>query len=92
MILVWVLAGVGVGLVNALTMVLTVRNLSPTTPARGVHWTVIGMIARWVLTAALLMVAFRRGIEAGLLVLTGFWLARWGAILWWNRAAGPKRG
>jgi hypothetical protein len=92
MILVWLLAGVAVGLVNALTMVITVRHLSPTAPARGVHWTVAGMFARWVLTAAALMVAFRRGFEAGLLVLTGFWIARWGAILWWNRATGQKKG
>lgn len=85
MILVWLAVGILIGLANALTMSVAVWRLSANASGRGLGWLMAGMLGRWTWTAALLAVAFWRGMAEGLLALTGFWAARWVAIVWWSR-------
>lgn len=88
MSLLWLLAGILLGLFNALTMAATVRGPVPTTANR-LYWIIGGMVARWVWTAALLIVALRQSAGAGLAAFAGLWLARWVAIAWWSKVSTP---
>lgn len=84
MILIWLAAGISVGLVNALTIRFTVSRLGEDSSVRGLGRLIAGMFGRWIVAAALMAVALGRGMVEGVLALTGFGAARWVAILWWS--------
>ena len=84
MIWAWFLGGLSVGLLNAWAMSAAVRRLDPAASAHSVYWIVGGMAARWVLIAALLVLALQQGIVPVLLALGGLWIARWAALGWWS--------
>lgn len=86
MSLVWLFAGVLVGLLNALAMSAAVARLSPAAPTQGLFWIAGGMVARWVVIAVFLAAALQQGAGTGLLAFAGLWLARWAAVGWWYRA------
>ncbi len=82
--LIWPLVGILSGLINALTLSATVRRWGMDVPTRGWGTFMAGMAGRWLMSAALLAVAFGGGLFEGLLALAGFWVARWATILWWH--------
>lgn len=84
MLMLWLTGGALIGLFNALTMNLTVGRLGAEAPARSLGRVVASMAVRSILAAAWFAAAFWNGFTAGLLALTGFWVARWAAILWWH--------
>lgn len=84
MSLLWLLLGVALGLLNALTMAATVRGLAPTAAIYPLRRVFGGMAARWLWTAILLIVALRQSAGAGLAAFAGLWIARWAAIAWWS--------
>lgn len=84
MILGWLVGGALIGLLNALMLSAAVQRLDANHPAQNYGRIIAGMTVRWLAVAALLSVAFRRGLAEGLLALAGFWVARWAAVLWWN--------
>ncbi len=84
MIWIWPIVGALIGMLNALALSVTVQRLDGDRPATSYGLLIAGMAGRWVVTAVLLAVVFKNGINAGLLALAGFWIARWAAILWWN--------
>lgn len=82
--LVWLFAGMLVGLLNALTISATVTRLTSAAAVQSLCRITSGMALRWILTAVLLAAALRHGAGAGLLAFAGLWLARWATIMWWS--------
>jgi len=82
--LLWLLAGIALGLGNALTMASTVRGLAPTAATYPLRRVFGGVAVRWLWTAVLLVVALRQSAGAGLAAFAGLWIARWAAIAWWS--------
>jgi hypothetical protein len=80
----WLFSGGTVGVLNGLGLGWTVSRLHPDTSSQGVVLTMVGMIARWSLTAGLLIAALQHGIMSGLLAFVGLWLARWSMVCWFN--------
>jgi len=48
MILIWLAAGMVIGLVNALMMSVTVWRLDANAPVQGLGWLMVGMAGRWI--------------------------------------------
>lgn len=81
--LTWLLAGILLGLLNALMMASTVHGLAPVAAPYPLRRVFGGIAVRWLWTAALLIVALRQSAGAGLAAFAGLWIARWTAIAWW---------
>jgi len=84
MIWIWPIVGALVGWLNALLLSVAVKRLDAAQPEASFMRMSVSMAGRWLVVAAVLAAAFKCGIKAGLLALTGFWVARWAAILWWQ--------
>lgn len=82
---IWLVIGLGVGLVQVLTQWWTVNRLRPGTRSAALRWIVIGALGRWMVTAAVLLLALSTSISAGLLAFAGWWLGRWPLIIWLSR-------
>ena len=73
----WLSAGLTIGILNGLTLRWTVSRLRPETALVGAPLVALGFLVRLVLSAALLVIALQRGITPGLSAFAGLWLARW---------------
>jgi hypothetical protein len=81
----WLLAGLLLGALNALSLAWTVGRLQPqgaVWPALALVWG--GAVLRWSLAVLLLSLALRQGILPGLGAFGGLWLARSLAVLWFG--------
>ena len=79
---IWLLAGLLVGLLNVVSIVRTVGQLQPGGDIRALSAVLGGFIWRTGLSVLLLVFALQRSATAGLLAFAGLWLARWTALLW----------
>lgn len=82
---VWLAAGLAIGLLQVLTQWWTVNRVRPGNHAAVLRWTVLGALVRWVVTAAVLLLALSYSLSAGLLAFGGWWLGRWPLIIWLSR-------
>lgn len=73
----WLSAGLTIGILNGLTLHWTVSRLRPTISLVGVPLVAAGFLLRMGLATALLIVASQHGIMPCLLSFAGLWLARW---------------
>jgi hypothetical protein len=73
----WFVAGAGVGLVNTLLLVHTVRLVRPDARLGSVGLVTAGYLLRYGLTAATLLLAVLQGSEPALAAGFGLWIARW---------------
>jgi hypothetical protein len=77
----WLFAGLIVGILNGLTLRWTVGRLRSGTALTGVPLVALGVLLRLGLATALLIFASQHGMTPCLLAFTGLWLARWIIIL-----------
>ena len=77
----WLSAGLTIGILNGLTLHWTVGRLRPETALVGAPLVAFGGLLRLALAAALLILASQHGMMPCLLSFTGLWLARWMVIL-----------
>ena len=77
----WLFAGLTIGLLNGLTLRWTVGHLRPDTALIGVPLVALGGLLRLGLATALLILASQHGMIPCLLSFAGLWLARWMVIL-----------
>jgi hypothetical protein len=77
----WLSAGLTIGILNGLTLRWTVSRLRPDTALVGVPLVTLGGLLRLGLATALLIFASQHGIMGCLLSFAGLWLARWIVIL-----------
>lgn len=84
----WVLAGVGVGIVNGLSRWRTVSHISPTAVAGSLRLALGSMVLRLGLVAGVLIGSLRHGIISGLLAFAGLFITRWIMVLWFNAHGG----
>lgn len=75
--MIWLSGGIGIGILNGLTLRWTVGRLRPEASLIGVPLVAVGYFLRLGFAAGLLIIALQRGIVPGLLAMTGLWLARW---------------
>jgi hypothetical protein len=82
MMVLWLLAGALIGTMNGMTRWWTVSRLGHGVRLRPrtIIWG--GLVLRFALVAAVLILGLRRGIIPGLLAFAGLWLARWGSVIW----------
>ncbi len=77
----WLFAGLIIGILNGLTLRWTVGRLRSGTILTGVPLVALGGLLRLGLATALLIFASQHGMTPCLLAFTGLWLARWIIIL-----------
>ena len=87
----WLALGLLAGGLNGWTQHWTVMRRRPEAAGRAIVWTLAGAVLRWLLAAALLLVAVQQSAVAGLLVVAGMMIARWALILRWHGRAGISR-
>ncbi len=80
----WLLAGLLLGALNALSLAWTVGRLRPESAGAGLAMVWGGAALRWSLAVLLLSLALRQGILPGLGAFGGLWLARSLAVLWFG--------
>ena len=80
----WVVAGVGVGIVNGLSRWRTVSRVSATAVSNPVRFALGTMALRLGLVAVLLTVSLRQGILPGLSAFVGLFITRWIIVLWFS--------
>ena len=85
MTIVWLCSGILLGATYAWTQWQTVQRLDPQSAQRGFLLLFIGVIARWLIAAALLIAAARTGLMPLLATASGFLITRWLFVLWTNR-------
>jgi hypothetical protein len=77
----WLFAGLTIGILNGLTLRWTVGRLRSGTALIGVPLVALGGLLRLGLGTALLIFASQHGMTPCLLSFAGLWLARWIVIL-----------
>jgi hypothetical protein len=87
-IVVWFLAGVGLGALAGLSQHWTVEHVEPETPGRVLPLVLGGMVIRVALAGVLLFGAIQSGIWSALAALAGLLLARTALLI----VAGRGRG
>ena len=87
---VWFLAGAAVEVLNAWTRRLAAERLRPEKRARSVGWFAGGFFLRVVLTAVVLVLAFRHSFVSGLVAWVGYYACR--TLLIWRVSRGLERG
>lgn len=90
--LLWFLAGVVVGLVQALTLLWTVDSLHPERPWHATVLVLLGTLLRAAVVVAVVIMAIRQSLTLGLLAFAGFVVSRTvGIAITSSRMAHPKR-
>ncbi len=74
---VWLLVGLGTGLVIWFSQRSAVKRLTPERAAAGRRSIVLGAVLRWTLSALVLILALEQGIGSGLFAFGGLMTARW---------------
>jgi hypothetical protein len=77
----WLFAGLIIGILNDLTLRWTVGRLRSGPLSTGVPLVVAGFVFRMGSATALLILASQHSLAPGLLTFAGLWLVRWIAIL-----------
>jgi hypothetical protein len=85
----WFLAGAGIEVFNGWTRRWTAERLMPQQRARSVGWLAGGFFLRVVLTAGVLVLAFRHSFVSGLLAWLGYYVCR--TVLTWRMARHLER-
>lgn len=80
----WVVAGVGVGIVNGLSRWKTVSLMSTAAVVASLRLALGGMLLRLGLVAGLLVVSLRHDISSGLMAFAGLYVTRWVIVLWFG--------
>jgi hypothetical protein len=86
----WFLAGAAIEVLNAWTRRLAAGQLTPGRRAGSVGWFVGGFFLRVILTAGVLVLAFRHNFVSGLLAWLGYYLCR--MFLIWRLSRRLERG
>jgi len=85
----WFLAGAAIEVFNAWTRRRSVDRLSPGQKGRAVGWFALGFAVRVVLTAGVLVLAFRHSFVSGLVAWLGYYICR--TVMMWRTARRLKR-
>jgi hypothetical protein len=85
----WFLAGAAIELFNAWTRRRSAEGMSPEQKGRAVGWLALGFAVRVVLTAGVLVLAFRHSFVSGLLAWLGYYVCR--TAMMWRTARRLKR-
>jgi len=88
-IVLWFLAGAVVELFNAWTRRRVVERLAPERRPRSVGWFMGGFVVRVMLTAGVLVLAFRDSLASGLMAFLGYYLCR--TVVVWREVRRPGR-
>ena len=88
-VVLWFLAGAVVELFNAWTRRLVVGKLAPERRSRSVGWFAGGFVVRVVLTAGVLVLAFRDSLASGLMAFLGYYVCR--TVVLWREVRRPGR-
>ena len=90
-IVAWFLAGGAVEVLNSAIRHGSVGRLGLQKRGRTIFRLVIGFMLRLVLTALVLVLAFRHDPASGLAALIGYWIGRW-VVIWWLQRRVSKQG
>ena len=74
---IWVLFGLGTGLLIWLSQRSSVKRLTPIRAAAARRSILMGAVLRWTLSGLLLILALKQGISSGLFAFGGLMSARW---------------
>jgi hypothetical protein len=77
----WFLGGAGLGLLNTVLLVRSVRLLNPGARAGSMQRVLTGFFLRYVFIVMALVLAVRQGLGPMLALGLGLWLARWMGVV-----------
>ena len=80
-LILWFLGGAGLGLLNMVLLVRSVRLLNPGARAGSMQRVLTGFFLRYALTVMALVLAIQEGLGPMLAVGLGLWLARWMGVV-----------